>query len=118
MTAGRRRLGAWGEAQVADWYIERGWEVLDRNWRCANGEIDLIVRRGRTVAFCEVKTRSSALYGAAAEAVGYRKQQQLRRLALVWLEEHRAGQQTRVAELRFDVACVERGQIEVLTGAF
>ena len=52
----RRTLGAEGEDLAAKWYEDDGYEILERNWRRREGEIDLIVRRGRTVAFCEVKT--------------------------------------------------------------
>ncbi|MDE0652885.1 MAG: YraN family protein [bacterium] len=114
MTAGRQQLGRWGENKAATWYLERGWEVLDRNWRGAGGELDLVLGRGGTVVFCEVKTRSSEAYGHPAEAVDRRKQKRIRALATQWLRQHREP----VAELRFDVACVLKGRLEVLEGAF
>ena len=114
MTVGRQRLGRWGEDRAAAWYVERGWEVLDRNWRGAGGEIDLVLRRDGTIVFCEVKTRSSTRYGTAAEAVDQRKQQRIRRLAVQWLRGAHEG----AGELRFDVACVQNGRVEVLEGAF
>ena len=89
MTAGRQRLARWGENKAANWYTERGWEILDRNWRGARGELDLVLRRGDTVVFCEVKTRSNTAYGTAAEAVDGRKQQRIRTLAVQWLRQHR-----------------------------
>ena len=117
MTQARRALGAEGEAAVADWYAGRGYEVLARNWRCPTGEIDLVVRQGRTVVFCEVKTRTSAAFGAPVEAVTRAKQARLRRLAGCWLE---AGGPPAggAGELRFDVASVLAGEIEVIEGAF
>lgn len=114
MTSARQHLGRWGEDKAAAWYEERGWDVLERNWRCASGEIDLILRRGGVVVFCEVKTRSSSALGTPAEAVGWRKQTKLRSLATQWL----AQSSRRVPKIRFDVACVKGGQIEVLEGAF
>lgn len=114
MTAGRQRLARWGENKAANWYVERGWEILDRNWRGARGELDLVLRRGDTIVFCEVKTRSSTAYGTAAEAVDGRKQQRIRTLAVQWLREHRVYADT----LRFDVACVQNGRLEVLEEAF
>lgn len=114
MTAGRQRLGRWGEDKAAAWYLERGWEVLDRNWRGTGGELDLVLGRGGTVVFCEVKTRSSRAYGHPAEAVDRRKQQRIRALAVQWLRQHHEP----TANLRFDVACVLRGRLEVLEGAF
>ena len=114
MTAGRQRLGRWGEDKAAAWYRERGWEVLDRNWRGTGGELDLVLGRDGTVVFCEVKTRSSTAYGHPAEAVDRRKQQRIRALAVQWLRRHHGP----AANLRFDVACVLKGRLEVLEGAF
>jgi putative endonuclease len=114
VTVGRQRLGRWGENKAAAWYVQRGWEVLDRNWRGTGGEIDLVLRRDGIIVFCEVKTRSGTRYGTAAEAVDHRKQQRIRRLAVQWLR----GTQEGVGELRFDVACVQNGRVEVLEGAF
>lgn len=110
----RRALGNWGEQRVARWYEQRGYEVVARNWRCRQGELDLVARRGGTVVFCEVKTRSSPAFGVPAEAVTRPKQLRIRRLATAWLAECGAG----YAELRFDVAGVAGNQVEVLEGAF
>lgn len=114
MTAHRRRLGAAGEARVAAWYEAAGYQVLARNWRVREGELDLVVRRGPVVAFCEVKTRSSSAFGTAAEAVTPQKQRRIRRLALAWLRE--TG--VRAPELRFDVAAVTPRGIDVIEAAF
>ena len=114
MTQARRALGARGEEAVAAWYEARGYQVVARNWRCSAGELDLVARKGRTVVFCEVKTRSSAAFGTPAEAVTRRKQLRLRHLAVAWLDG--AGAPAR--DLRFDVASVLAGQVEVLEGAF
>jgi putative endonuclease len=114
LTQARRALGASGEAAVADWYSEHGYEVVARNWRCRAGELDLIVRRGRTFVFCEVKTRSSDAFGAPVEAITRDKQVRLRHLAARWLEDA----PLRPTEIRFDVASVLAGEIEVLEGAF
>ncbi|MBV8236318.1 MAG: YraN family protein, partial [Acidimicrobiia bacterium] len=62
MTRARRALGASGEQAAADWYVTNGYEIVARNWRCRDGELDLIVRRGRTFVFCEVKTRTSTAF--------------------------------------------------------
>ncbi|MCZ7530667.1 MAG: YraN family protein [Acidimicrobiia bacterium] len=98
----RHALGAAGERLVADRYVARGFEIIDRNWRCRDGELDLVARNGRTIVFCEVKTRTSTAFGAPAEAVTREKQRRLRRLAGRWLEE--TG--THGADVRFDVASV------------
>ncbi|MEZ5380708.1 MAG: YraN family protein [Microthrixaceae bacterium] len=110
----RQALGAWGEAKVARWYLAAGYEVLDRNWRCARGEIDLVVGRNGGVVIVEVKTRSSDRFGAPAQAVGRAKQARLRRLAAAWLAEHGGG----VGSVRFDVASVLAGKVTVIEGAF
>lgn len=114
MTDSRRATGAAGEDAAADWYRARGYEVVARNWRCRDGELDLIVRHGRTVVFCEVKARGSTRFGAPVEAVTRTKQARLRRLAARWLDEA----PFRALELRFDVASVLEGRVEVLEGAF
>jgi putative endonuclease len=116
----RRALGAAGEDAVAAWYSKAGYEVLERNWRCREGELDLVVARERAVVFCEVKTRRSAAYGAPFEAVTVTKQRRLRVLALRWLQEH---PEHRAPELRFDVASVlalpgSQPVIDVLEAAF
>jgi putative endonuclease len=115
----RRALGQRGEDLVARWYETGGYEILDRNWRRREGELDLILGRGRTVVFCEVKTRTSNRFGAPVEAITRVKQQRIRTLAARWLAERRLGGR----DLRFDVASVmvERGTdpvVEVIEGAF
>jgi putative endonuclease len=115
----RRALGSAGEEAVADWYRAAGYEVLDRNWRCRTGEIDLVAANARTVVFCEVKTRRSGAFGAPVEAVTPAKQRRLRALALEWLGSRYA----RRDELRFDVASVRPGPggdlvVDVLEAAF
>ena len=114
MTQARRALGASGEDAVAAWYVDHGYEVVERNWRSGAGELDLIVRRGRTFVFCEVKTRSSDAFGAPVEAVTRDKQVRLRHLAAQWLEDA----PMRPTDIRFDVASVLAGEIEVFEGAF
>ena len=84
----RRLLGERGEAIAARHLTRRGMVVLDRNWRCDAGEIDLVLRDGRVLVICEVKTRSSTDYGAPLEAIDQRKVDRLRRLAARWLRVH------------------------------
>ena len=110
----RQILGADGEAAVAEWYRHKGYEVVETNWRCRQGEIDLIVRKGRVLVFCEVKTRSSTAFGVPAEAVTKDKQARLRVLAARYLDDA----PFRARELRFDVAAVLDGEIEIIEGAF
>jgi putative endonuclease len=112
--AGRQELGAQGEEMAARWYRSSGYEVLARNWRCPQGELDLVLRRGDLVVFCEVKTRTSTAFGAPVEAVTRAKQARLRRVAGRFLEP---GLE-RAAVVRFDVASVLGGVVEVVEGAF
>ena len=109
----RQLLGQAGEAAAAAWYEANGYEVLDRNWRCRDGELDLILGRGRELVFCEVKTRTSTAFGVPAEAVTPVKQARIRRLAARWLAER--GRRGRI---RFDVASVLGGAVEILEDVF
>jgi len=102
---------------VAAWYERRGYRVIDRNWRCRAGELDLVIEGHDAIVFCEVKTRATDRFGSPAFAVGHAKQLRLRRLAALWLSQHR-----RRTNVRFDVACVVgRGDdvtIDVIEAAF
>ena len=80
-----------GEGLAAEWYVEHGYDVVARNWRCREGEIDLVVAGHGAVVFCEVKARSSDRYGLPAEAVTPAKQRRLRQLAARFLAEDGAG---------------------------
>ena len=111
----RRQLGQSGEDAVARWYLDHGYEVVARNWRCRDGELDLVLRRSRQFVFCEVKARTTTAFGVPAEAVNRRKQARIRRLAARWLQDDAP---VRAASIRFDVASVLAGQIEVIEGAF
>lgn len=114
----RQRLGHHGEQMAARWYEDAGYEVLERNWRRREGEVDLIVRRGRTVAFCEVKTRTSDRYGTGAESVLAAKQRRIRRLASRWLSELTPASGRARVEVRFDVVSITAGHLEVVEDAF
>lgn len=111
----RKSLGDAGEETAAEWYRLNGYVLVARNWRCPLGEVDLIARKGHTCVFCEVKSRSSDAFGAPAEAVGSRKRARLRRLASAWLKTGAGGPDPLV---RFDVATVLNGRLEVIEGAF
>ncbi len=88
MTQARRALGSAGEDAAVAWYEANGYEVVARNWRCSAGELDLVLRDGSVLVFCEVKTRASAAFGAPLEAVTASKVARLRRLAARWMQEH------------------------------
>ena len=90
MSSGARNktVGGYGERVAAQRLVAAGMVLLDRNWRCDAGEIDLVLRDGSTLVVCEVKTRSSVHYGHPLEAVTPVKAARLRRLAARWLAEH------------------------------
>jgi putative endonuclease len=92
-------LGARGERIAAAYLTELGIRVLDRNWRCRHGELDLVARDGDAIVFCEVKTRRGTGYGHPVEAVTAAKQRRLRILAQRWLDAH----DHHAPDLRFDV---------------
>jgi putative endonuclease len=103
-TARRQALGRYGESLAARHLTGQGMVLLDRNWRCPAGEIDLVLRDGRVLVICEVKTRSSTACGSPLEAVTSIKLERLRRLAAHWLEEHLV----RPAEVRIDMVGILR----------
>ena len=114
----RQRLGARGEQLAADWYLARGYAVVARNWRCREGELDLVVSRRGELVFCEVKTRSSDRFGVPAEAVTPAKQRRLRVLAARFLADHTGDDAGGRRGIRFDVAAVMGGKVEVIQAAF
>jgi putative endonuclease len=99
-------LGRYGEDVAARALRDLGMVVLDRNWRCDEGELDLVLREGDTLVFCEVKTRSSTDYGHPFEAIGDDKADRLQRLGFRWLREHGVHP----AHVRIDMVAVLRGR--------
>lgn len=108
------RLGPLGEARVAGFLEARGWRVLERNWRCRFGEMDLVAEDAGTLVFIEVKARSSRRRGSPEEAVGGAKQARLSRIAGEYLAAHGALERT----CRFDVVALEDGGLRHHKGAF
>ena len=92
--------GAWGEAQAAEYLRRHGYEILAANYRTRVGEIDLIARKRRFLAFVEVKLRASDRFAEAREFVKAAKQDRIRSTALLWLEEHDEAEKL---QPRFDV---------------
>ena len=81
-------LGRSGEQAAADYLEAEGFRILERNWRCADGEIDIVAVDRHTFVVCEVKTRSGTRYGTPLESVSRLKRNRLRRLAVRWLTAH------------------------------
>lgn len=98
------RLGITGEELAARHLVRNGWRVVARNWRFGHKEIDLIARRGRTVAFVEVKTRARLRWGHPLLAIDVRKRAEIERVARVWIARH--GR--RSDEFRFDAIAIYR----------
>src|SRR4051812_10179 len=100
----RKRLGAYGE-QLAERYLrEHGCHVLERNWRCRSGEIDLIAMDGEVVVFIEVRTRRmTGRFGTPQESVNHRKQKQVRDTSQVYLHMNNKHD----CKVRFDLISVK-----------
>ena len=94
---------------------EQGFVILEKNYRCRSGEIDLIARDGRYLVFIEVKYRSSGHAGSALEAINTKKAAQVRRIASIYLYQNRYSENTPV---RFDAAGVDGDQITYIKNAF
>ncbi len=102
-SAGRQRLGRWGEGLAATHLEAAGYTIVERNWRCAGGEIDLVAREGEEIVFVEVKTRRGRRYGAPEEALTARKAEKLLQLGQQYVYERNLGD----VNWRIDLVAVE-----------
>lgn len=111
MTFDRLQLGQDGEEAAAAWYEEQGWHILDRNWRSGRGELDIVAYRDGVLVVCEVKARTRADHFAPADAVNWKKQNQIRKLTHQWLAQAKSY----YPKIRFDVAevVVTSGHLDV-----
>lgn len=131
MSVLRKRLGDAGERLARQWYEQRGYDWVTSNWRCPQGEVDLVVRRPGLLVFCEVKTRRSAGFGDPREAITRLKLATMRHVAGAYLAAQQEAQACndneamRVVNLkgadaiRLDVACVYWGQpprVQIVAG--
>ena len=117
--AAKDDLGRLGEELAVRYLTLHGFQVIDRNWRCAQGEIDVIAERDGATVFVEVKTRSSTAYGHPFEAITFSKLARMRRLAAAWCEQARP----RPSIIRLDAIAViarsgDAASIEHLEGVF
>ncbi len=104
MADDRAALGVFGEQVAVTYLRDKGWEILDRNWRCARGELDIVARApSGEVVIVEVKARRTLRAGEPIEAVTWRKLARLRSLSAQWLQDHPQGGR---AGVRFDVVGV------------
>ena len=99
-------LGRQGEQLAVEHLQRAGLRILDRNWRCAEGEVDIVAAERRTLVICEVKTRSGVRYGTPLEAITRQKRNRLRRLAIRWVVAHGVL----FDEVRVDVVGVLRAE--------
>lgn len=116
-------VGRHGEQLAAEHLEAAGLQILARNWRCREGELDIVARDGAVLVFAEVKTRSSLAYGSPAEAVNRAKSARIRQLALRWITAQRDQPGAAFwSAVRFDVVSVLRRpdgfQVDHLVGAF
>ena len=103
-------VGAYGERFAARYLVESGMQILDRNWSCDQGEIDIVAMDDTCLVIVEVKTRRSLSFGSPVEAVTAVKAARLRRLAACWLADHRSLVDP-VADVRIDVIGVLRPRL-------
>ena len=118
MSLMRMRTGKRGEELAAAYLVEAGYRIVERNYRCTFGEIDIVAEEGETLVFVEVKSRRSAAYGDPLLAVGCRKQKKISRISLHYL----ADKGLRQRPARFDVVAVmllpAGHRIELIRNAF
>jgi len=132
----RKRLGDAGERVARSWYEQRGFRSVATNWRCPQGEVDLVVVRAGLLVFCEVKTRRSTGFGDPREAITPAKLASMRKVAGAFLAAEHEGDAGRsgskpsdddvaswsaacIERIRLDVACVYWGEpprVQVLAG--
>jgi putative endonuclease len=118
MSEHHHAVGKAGEEAAVQYLQQHGYRILERNYRCRFGEIDLIARDGRTLAFVEVKTRRSQRYGPAAAAVTLEKQRHLIKASQLYLIQKKKANEF----CRFDVVTVamdaQQPRIELIKDAF
>lgn len=106
--------GASAEQRAASLLASRGYQIVERNFRCASGELDIVARDGEVLCFIEVRSRADASHGHAAETVDRKKQRQVARVAL-----HYIGlRDPQFAKSRFDVVAITGDEILLIQDAF
>ncbi len=104
MTSRRQRLGAYGESVAARLLTERGYRILERNYRCDVGEADIVALDGDVLVFVEVRTRQGTRFGTPEESIGPRKQEKMIEVAQTYVSEHEYD-----GDWRMDVVAVVLG---------
>ena len=111
----RRTTGNETEEAAVRYLREQGYRIIERNYRCRLGEIDIVAEEGGYLVFAEVKYRRTAAYGLPEEAVDAKKAERIRRTALWYMKEHRISPDTAI---RFDVAAMDANGIRLYQAAF
>ncbi|MDO7905851.1 YraN family protein [Paenibacillus sp. JX-17] len=104
----RQEVGKTGEQQAALYLEKRGYRILERNWRCRSGELDLIAEADHSLVMIEVRSRTGSGFGTAAESIDARKINQVRSTAAIYV--HQTGFHNQDRSLRFDVITVQFGR--------
>lgn len=104
MTERRKELGKWGEHKAKEYLLSLGYTFIAENWRNRFGEIDLIMLDHKTVVFVEVRTKSNPHYGYGFESVNLKKQQQVQRMASIFLQSRNWWNHS----TRFDVISIDK----------
>ncbi len=99
----RTAIGKKGEALARKYFEEKGFSIVDRNFRCPYGEIDLILRKDKALRFAEINFRRTLEYGVPQESVLRHKQRRIRNTALLWLKQRRLPMDS---EIHFDVLAI------------
>jgi putative endonuclease len=107
-------IGASGEDRAADALYRRGYRIVERNYRCKVGELDIIARDGPALVFVEVRSRRTGEHGSALDAVGWRKQHKVSRTAAFYI----AARRPRFETARFDVVAITGDDIVVVQDAW
>jgi len=110
----RINLGRTGEDISVKFLKKQGYKIMERNYRCSLGEIDIVAKDKNILCFVEVKTRKTEEYGLPEEAIDRHKQKKLTKVALAYLKQKRIYKQ----DLRFDVVSVYPNHIELIKDAF
>lgn len=110
----KRQIGTKYEKRAGEYLEKKGYQVLEYNFRCRMGEIDIIARNGEYLVFCEVKYRSNTNKGHPEEAVDIRKQKVISKCALYYLTKNGLYH----TACRFDVVCIEKENITLYQNAF
>lgn len=106
--------GRLSEDRARDFLLAMGWEIVDRNFACKLGELDLVAKDGDTLVFVEVRSRSSTTFGSAKESVGGSKKHKLLRTALYYALKKGLEQ----SPMRFDVIGIDDDRLEHVVDAF